>query len=201
MKDNYRKIAANNLARLYADLPRDLAANLPAQRQGNRFQFKAFGRPCTISPDGINLEGQQMSSVFEILISLYALNANPEICILAPFKAFKELPGTAPYVGAFTTHTEGILVPHVEAIKARRKNIVDTLGSLEAVQEPGGDFSLVVNPLPKIALCYIFYGADEDFPASVTCLFSANAHRFLPVDGLADVGEYTSKTILTIIDK
>ena len=63
----------------------------------------------------------------------------------------------------------------------------------------GGDFSFVVYPLPKIALCYIFYDPDEDFPASVTCLFSNNARRFLPLDGLADVGEYTSRKILEIV--
>lgn len=199
MKDNYREIATRNLDRLYADLPQDLAAYLPAQRQGNRFQFKAFGRPCTISPDAITLEGPRVSSVLGILISMYALNATPEICITSPFKAFKELPGTTPYVGAFATHTEEILVPHVEAIKTCRNVIVATLGGPESFQEPGGDFSLVVYPLPKIALCYIFYGADEDFSASVTCLFSANAQRFLPVDGLADLGEYTSRTILGII--
>jgi len=50
----------------------------------------------------------------------------------------------------------------------------------------------------KIALCYLFYEADEDFPASATCLYSTYAEQFLPVDALADVGEYTSRTILNI---
>ena len=63
----------------------------------------------------------------------------------------------------------------------------------------GGDFSFMVFPLPKIALCYIFYEADDDFPASVTCLYSNNAISFLPIDALADVGEYTSKKILDIL--
>ena len=62
-----------------------------------------------------------------------------------------------------------------------------------------GDFSLIVYPLPKIALNYIFYRADDDFPATVTCLFSHNAAAFLPTDALADTGEYTSKKILEII--
>lgn len=63
-----------------------------------------------------------------------------------------------------------------------------------------GDFSFIVYPLPKIALCYIFYEADDDFPASVTCLYSNNANQFMPVDGLADVGEYTSRKILNLIN-
>ncbi|MGD8834917.1 MAG: DUF3786 domain-containing protein [Desulfobacteraceae bacterium] len=45
----------------------------------------------------------------------------------------------------------------------------------------------------------MFYEADEDFPASVTCLYSHNANRFMPMDGLADVGEYTSRAVLEIV--
>ncbi len=42
----------------------------------------------------------------------------------------------------------------------------------------------------------VFYLPDEEFPASATCFFSANAVSFMPLDGLADVAEYTSKGIL-----
>lgn len=198
MTDNYKKIAEQNLARLYSDLPRDLEANLPAHREGEAFRFKAFGKPCIISPAGVSLGEKETSSVFDILISLYALHATPEICIPSPFKSFKELPASTPYVGAFTTHTEQVLVPHVNKIKSCRQKIMETLGGSEAPEGTGGDLSMVLRPLPKIALCYLFYEADEDFPASATCLYSANAEQFLPVDALADVGEYTSRTILNI---
>jgi hypothetical protein len=40
----------------------------------------------------------------------------------------------------------------------------------------------------------------ENLPASVTCLFSANAMAFMPLDGLADMAEYTSKKIISLID-
>jgi hypothetical protein len=53
--------------------------------------------------------------------------------------------------------------------------------------------------LPKIALNFIFYRADDEFPASVTCLFSHNAASFLPTDALADTAEYTSKKMLDIL--
>ena len=33
----------------------------------------------------------------------------------------------------------------------------------------------------------------------VTCLYSNNADAFMRVDGLADVGEYTSRRILQVI--
>ena len=45
----------------------------------------------------------------------------------------------------------------------------------------------------------IFYEADEEFPASATCLFSENALSFMPLDGLADVAEYSSKEIVRFV--
>jgi hypothetical protein len=104
-----------------------------------------------------------------------------------------------PYVGAFAAHTEQSLVPAVSEIRDNAWKITDTLNGGEAPSAAGGDFSFMVYPLPKIALCYIFYEADDEFPASVTCLYSNNARLFLPVDALADTGEYTSKKILKLI--
>lgn len=199
MTDNYDKIVLNNLEKLYKNLPADLAGNLPGKKEGDCFELQAFGENCVIAPDGIQWGEGEVPSVMGILLSLYALNACPDKCIQAPFKAFKELPDSMPYVGAFATHTEQVLAPHASRIRDKVPEIMEALRGGDAPAEVGGDFSFVVYPLPKIALCYIFYEADEDFPASVTCLYSNNAHRFLPVDGLADVGEYTSRKILQLI--
>lgn len=201
MTDNYAKIVQDNLGRLYGNLPKGLAKNLPGKPEGERFIFDAFGEICVIEPKGISLGEKEHSSVFGILISLYALNACSDICVLSPFKSFKEFPDSMPYAGAFTLHTEQFLVPHVDKIKEAVQSITKTLKGEKAPFEAGGDFSFIVYPLPKIALCYIFYEADDDFPASVTCLYSNNANQFMPIDGLADVGEYTSRKILNLVDE
>ncbi len=200
MTDSYSRIVADNLNKLYSSLPDDLAENLPADQAGTRFQFDAFGRRCEIRPGGITLDGEEEKGVLGILISLYALHAGPGLSVLEPLKGFKDLLNCNPYVGAFTTHTERILVPRVDKIEEAQDLIFKELCGREATSIAGGDFSFLVRPLPKIFLCYIFYRADEEFPASVTCLFSNNALRFLPVDGLADVGEYTSLRILELIE-
>ncbi|PID40023.1 MAG: hypothetical protein CR984_05340 [Proteobacteria bacterium] len=197
--DNYAKLAKENLNRLYSKLPSDLEQRLPAVKNGIAYSFMAFGRNCILSPQGIMLDGAESPGVIAILLSLYALHTNPEVAVLEPLKAFKDFPDSAPYVGAFASHTEQILVPAVDSIKSSINPITDRLGGQAAPSSVGGDFAFVVRPLPKIYLCYIFYEADEDFPPSVTCLYSANANRFMPMDGLADVGEYTSKTILDMV--
>jgi hypothetical protein len=199
MSNNYAKIVKDNLKKLYENLPANLADALPAQQNGDAFLFEAFGDPCEIRSDGIFLGDDRQTGVIGILISLYALNAKPETCLTKPLKAFKDLPNSMPYAGAFVTHTQQILAPYVEKIKVSTGRIIEALNGCDAPSHVGGDFSFMVYPLPKIALCYIFYEADEDFPASVTCLYSNNALSFLPIDALADVGEYTSKKILTII--
>lgn len=200
MTDNYTKIVQDNLSRLYAELPDDLARNLPAEQDGQRFILDAFGEKCVIEPTRITLGEKEHSSVLGILISLYALGAGPETCVLSPLKSFKEFPGSTPYVDAFATHTERLLVPHVAGIKGKVQRIAEGLNGEKAYPEAAGDFSFIVYPLPKIALCYVFYEADDDFPASATCLYSNNANHFLPVDALADVAEHTSRKILKIIE-
>ncbi|MEE8431247.1 MAG: DUF3786 domain-containing protein [Candidatus Desulfatibia sp.] len=198
MTDNYARIVRSNLKRLYLNLPPDLDRKLPARQSGERFEFDAFGAKCEIRPDGIFLDAGQQDGPVGILLSLYALGVQTELCVPEPFKAFKDFPNSMPYAGAFVTHTQQILVPYVESIEKNQERIVKNLKGRAAPAGVGGDFAFVVYPLPKIALCYIFYLADDDFQAAVTCLYSSNAGRFLAIDALADVGEYTSKKILDL---
>ena len=199
MTDNYSKIIQDNLKRLYSKLPSDIDAALPGSKIDDTLVFTAFGKECRITPDSIFLGDGIEDGVIGILISLYALHVNKEQCVTMPLAAFKELPNTMPYVGAFANNTERVLIPFVEKIEKSRKRIIEKLDGEDASEMIGGDFSFIVSPLPKIKLCYIFYHADEEFPASATCLFSKNVLSFLPVDALADVGEYTSKLITGLL--
>ncbi|MBU1171643.1 MAG: DUF3786 domain-containing protein [Proteobacteria bacterium] len=199
MSDNYSKLVRDNHTRLYKNMPSDMESILPTIKQNRGITFNAFGGVCRINATGFHLNDEPQEGVIGILLSLYALNANHDPCILEPFKAYKEFPGTMPYVGAFATHTEHILLPHVANIKKKIKRITTSLDGHIPAKPVSGDFSFIVYPLPKLALCYIFYEDDDEFPPSVTCLYSNNASRFMPNDALADVGEYTSKTIINLI--
>jgi hypothetical protein len=200
MTDNYAKLVLEHHSRLMAASPPDLAERLQARAEGGGWLFQAFGETCRIDDTGIYLNDVSQHGVVGILLTMYALHADPAPCILEPFRAYKEFPGTMPYVGAFATHTEQILVPFVRKVRDTMPMIIQTMDGLIPSPAPGGDFCFIVYPLPKIALCYIFYEEDEDFPASVTCLYSANASQFIPNDALADVGEYTSKKIISLIE-
>jgi uncharacterized protein DUF3786 len=200
MASNYEKIADENLAAFFSSMSsRRVEESLGATLEGDALLFRAFGAACTLSPEGIELGGQKLTDPRALLISLYAAHAAPEPFELEPFRAFKDLPGSMPYQGAFSANSERVLVPHVPAIRENAETIKAAFGSHEVTEDIGGDFLFVLQALPKIALCYIFYLPDEEFPASATCLFSSNALSFMPLDGLADVAEYTSREILRLI--
>jgi hypothetical protein len=199
MTSNYEKIITDNLTRIYANPQGTLEEALPADREGSAFLFRAFGQDCSLKPEKITLDGRPETGPKGLLVSLYATHVNHEPIQLEPFKAFKDLPGSMPYHGAFSANSEQILVPHVGQIKEGREAILGVFSGGKGPEGVAGDFAFVLYPLPKIALCYIFYLPDEEFPASVTCLFSQNALSFMPLDGIADVAEYTSKAIIQLI--
>ena len=196
MPTNYERLIGQNIDRLFSQTPSDLDIRLGAEKKGDSYHFQALGEPCCLNASGITLSGAPVGDPRSLIISLYALQAVPDPMILEPFKSFKDLPNSMPYHGAFSANSERILIPHVRRIEGKQKEIKKTLIGTDGIS---GDFSFLLHPLPKIALCYIFYLDDEEFPPSATCLFSSNALSFIPLDGLADVGEYTSKEIIRII--
>lgn len=199
MSGNYGIIIRENLKQLYQESPGDTDRRLGAEKHGDAYTFPAFGGGCRITPEEIFLDDEPLNWPLGVIISLYALKATTESRIIDPLRAFKEFPDSMPYAGAFVTHTESVLVPYVEKIENAKDRIIEYMGCGEPFVSTSGDFSFIVSPLPKIALVYIFYRADDDFPASVTCLYSNNANHFIPTDGLADIGEYASKKMIGVV--
>jgi hypothetical protein len=195
---NYEKIIKENLSKLFSQPPSRLHRSLGAERSGESLLLRAFGQDCSIDHEKVSLSRSEGIDLKGLLVSLYALHANPEQLQLEPFKSFKDFSGSMPYQGAFSANSERTLVPYVPLIKENKEEIKAIFDGEDGHDE---DFSLILYPLPKIPLYYIFYLPDDDFPASVTALFCANALSFMPLDGLADVAEYTSKEIIQLVKK
>ncbi|MFH1982486.1 MAG: DUF3786 domain-containing protein [Pseudomonadota bacterium] len=154
-----------------------------------------------IDRNGVSAVDGYAGSVEALLISIYARHGQIASIQNAPFVAFKELPDSGPYAGAFARHAQQALAPHVALMAKRMDFLCATLDSRAVNRPTAGDVAFTVRPLPKIALHYICYHADDDFPASVTSLYSRNASAFMPTDALADVGEYTAKAIIDRLEK
>lgn len=198
MSNNLLKIQLDYLKQLYEQIPDGFETWLPARKQGNAFLFKAFGQDCILKPDGITLGGKTTDGPEGVLISLYGRHANPEQVQLEPIKSFKQIKGTMPYQVGFSAHAEQSLEPYVAKIHAHQEKITEIFDGHDN-EGARGDFSFTLYPLPKVPLYYNFFLADEEFPAAVKCLLASNAESFMPLDGLADVGEYTAKRIIEIL--
>jgi hypothetical protein len=199
MAGNYARIVRQNLEQLDWHDRDGLRSRLPARPKAQGLAFRAFGHDCRLSEKEILLDGRREDGPVGILISLYALHCQPEPAATASFKAFKELPGSQPYAGAFANRTEAAVAAHVDDFIDNCDRIRTALDGTDAPPDMPGDAAVVLWPLPKIALCYLMYRSDEDFPAAATCLFGANAECFLPTDALADVGEYTSRRLVELV--
>lgn len=199
MSDNYARIVRGNLERLDWSDRDALAARLPARVAAGGLALRAFGRDCRLCEKEILLDGRPEMGPVGILVSLYAVHCAPEPAATAPFRAFKELPGSQPYVGAFANRTEAALAPHVDRLIERLDHVKAAFDGADPLPGTPGDAAVVLWPLPRVALCYLLYRSDEDFPAAATCLFGSNAARFLPTDALADVGEYTSRRLAALV--
>ncbi len=199
VRTNYEKIIHDNLSTFFSQLSGDVEKSLGAEKKGDTYYFRAFGEDCRLSPEMLSLSGKPVYDPRGILISLYAVHASPAPLKLEPLRSFKDFPDSMPYHTAFSANSEKVLLTYVLMIMEQLKNIRRVYTGQDGPPDITGDFSFVLHPLPKIALCYIFYLPDDEFPASATCLFSANALTFMPPDGLADVAEYTSRGIIKLV--
>ena len=198
MSENFLQIQKEYLRKVWLRNPKDLEEFLPARREGDCFRFQAFGELCELYFQEIILGGKQLTEPEGILIALYALHVQKEEPQLHPLKSFKQFPGGMGYQGAFVTNAEKILHPYVPAIQQHQQELIDRFSGHFNPDARRCDFSFTLYPLPRAALYYIFNLPDEEFPASVTCLFPSNATNFLPVAGLADTAEYTAKKIIEV---
>jgi len=199
LANQYEKIILDNLNQTFQRSLSELEESLPAEGSSEGLCFKAFGENCRLSPEKIMLSDQPETGPKGLIISLYAKHVPSDPIQIHPLKAYKDLPGSMPYHGAYRANTEIILVPYVKKIHDSKERILQALDGKKDKELQTGDFSFIVFPLPKIALGYIFYLPDDEFPASVTCLISASANSFMPLDGLADVAEYCSKKMIQLL--
>jgi hypothetical protein len=195
---SYEKIIRDNLREAFSRPLPELERSTGAEREGSSLTLRAFGEACRIDPEKVTLSGVPIVDPEGVLVSLYVRHAGLEEIQIKPFKSFKDFQGSMPYQGAFMANSEQALIPHITQIKKEAGAIKEAFGGADVAM---GDFSLILYPLPKIALSYIFYLADEEFPDSAAILFSANALSFMPLDGLADVAEYTSKEMIRLVSR
>lgn len=199
MPENLLEIQKEYLQKAWARSIQELERSLPARYEGHTFHFKAFGERCELRQTEILLGGEPLRGAEGVLIAIYASFVKDERVQLQPLKAFRQFPGGMGYQAAFSQNAEKVLIPYVQAIQKRQEEVIARFSGTPNREVRRYDFSFTLYPLPRIPLYYLFNLPDEEFPASVTCLFGSNGDRFLPVEGLADTAEYTARRIIQLV--
>lgn len=201
MSPGYRKIRDEYLRKAWTRKPEVLSVCLPAEIKGDGLIFRAFGEECILTKEEIMFAGKPVDGPVGLLVALYASHVPNLALQFHPLKSFKELPNSMPYHSAFAANAERILEPYVTKMNLCKEKIISQFSGYVNEDAMSGDFSFTLFPLPKVPLYYIFHLPDDEFSASVTCLFANNAGFFMPTDGLADIAEYTAKKIIMTIQK
>lgn len=99
--------------------------------------------------------------------------------------SYRELPHGQFYFHAFQGYAERPLVQEIG-------NDID--GLKRAARGMGGDpiefgdCGFAFSVLPRVRLAVVYWGGDEELPPTASVLFDEAAGRYLPVDGLAQLG-------------
>lgn len=107
--------------------------------------------------------------------------------------SFRELSQGQFYFHAFQGYAERPLVQVVGN---------DITGLREAAQQLGGqpiaygDCGYAFDVLPRVRLAVVYWLGDEEFPPNASVLFDASAERYLPVDGLANLGRMLTSRLV-----
>jgi len=171
---NYEKIIKGNLSKLFSQPPSRLHRSLGAEKSGESLLLRAFGQDCSIDHEKVTLSRSEVVDPKGLIVSLYALHANPEQLQLEPFKSFKDFPGSMPYQGAFSANSERVLVPHVPLIKKGKRISKRFLTERMAMTETSLLSSTLFLKLPfttsSICLTRIFPHPSHLFFVPMPCL-------------------------------
>jgi hypothetical protein len=99
---------------------------------------------------------------------------------------FSKLSGGTAYVKTFKERAEERLLACIEEKPGNLQKIGKTLGGA-----PGelGDASLLLKPLPLLAIQVVYWAGDEELPGKVSILYDSGALSHLGLEELATLGE------------
>lgn len=135
-------------------------------------------------PDGeVNaLKGNaEVSLTNKILMLHYLTTANGQP-LVKNWISFKELPDGAIYNDPFTRRT---IKPMLDTFSDNPENLVRLAEEIGGMAGDIGDVSVTLPVFPQVAITYVIWEGDEEFPATGTVLFDSSAKSYLPTEDYA----------------
>ncbi len=173
---------------LRRESPSALAREAGAGWDGQRLEIALLGKVYTIAYPELVVRsgrgGEPCPEELQALILDYLKRADGTPP-LGEWLSYRELPQGQFYYHAFHSYAERPLVQEVGNDVQRLKRAAQRLDG-EPLEY--GDCSFAFRVLPRVRMAVVFCYGDEELPPAASVLFDAAAARYLPVDGLAQLG-------------
>ena len=130
--------------------------------------------------------GEEADLHLQILLLHYLAKAKGE-SIRQEWISFKELPDGFIYINPFTKRT---INPMLSLFAKDLDMFLNVAKRLGAQVEQLGDASVTIQVLPKIAITYVIWQEDEEFPSSGNILFDGSAASYLPTEDYAFLASF-----------
>jgi len=195
----YRKTFEMACARLMEMSLEEQAAKagLELHRSGSsvRILVPFFDETIELGIPGFSFEAAGVSNITlttKIIILHYLIHASG-----APFRTdlvpYEDISGCRSYLPVFERR---VVKPLLSAFGKARDAFVEAGKGLGGREEEYGNGSFTLHPFPRVALTFILWEGDEDFPPSVKVLFERSIPAYLPLEDIVVVSKMAATRII-----
>lgn len=176
--------------------PGDLAERAGARWDGTHLELKLLGRTYRLSHPELVVrpagDEDPCPEELQALLLDYLASADGT-SPTGKWVSFRELPQGGFYFHAFRGYAERPLVETFDNDLDALRAATHALGGAPI---EFGDASFAFQVLPRVNLAVVYWAGDEEFPPNASVLFDEAASRYLPVDGLANLGRMLTSRII-----
>lgn len=153
---------------------------------GPLITIKYFSDICAITMPECDVEPASIS-MFEQILLLHYLGRpfeadTPRDFQVSEWITFKQLPNAAFYDPTYQKRGPCNIVRRFARCPAE---LLKAGKGLDGEEGGYGDYSVILKPFPKIRAMAVLYTGDEEFPPEAEILYSADIHRYLPLEDIA----------------
>jgi len=175
--------------------PEELAARSGARWNGDCFEVPLLGKTYRIThPEYVvrsSADGEPCPEELQAMLLDY-LKLADGTPPAGHWVSYRELPHGQFYYHAFQGYAER---PLVQAVGNDVDRLAQAARSAGGQEIDYGDCGYAFDVLPRVKVALVYWKGDEEFPPTASVLFDASAERYLPVDGLAQLGRMVTSRL------
>lgn len=154
--------------------------------EDDSLRCRYFDTDCSVSMPGCVIHPETLKTYEKVLLLHYLSNplsaGPPPAGDETEWITFKQLPNAEFYNATYQKRGPNIIL---SSFADRPEQLIPAGEALNGKQGSYGDYSVVVNPLPKIDAMAVLYAGDDELPPAAEILFTTTIPRYLTLEDTA----------------